>query len=458
MVRHGRRQLRFSRRPHLRGPHERIALSRSPVCAEHAESHRRPDRPGIGAGRRRQARSQDAKKGVGAAATNTREGSVVTLIATPGLHNHVTWGAGECKAEPSADECEVQIAPEPTAVHPAFSINRHTLTILHVGLGSVSASAGAISSCSAAAGICSRASTTRPRRSFSRPRRRLTSTSSRGAGDCLSESGAGDEECEVEIGATDPVVEVSYPPNKHVLTVTPSGQGSVHATSGTISHCTADGGTCAGEYIEAAMVTLVASPGSGLTVDWGGCTEVPSADTCEVRIGEIESAVTASFVPATHSLSVTDDGTGQGSVPCNGGACASRYPDGTHLTLTAAAAAGSTFAGWSGACSGTRACQVTIEADAAINARFAAVPARTPEFESRCVVPGLSGLTLKRARAALGAAHCSLGKVGGQKLGKGAKSRDQLVRSSSPARGAILPAGGEVDVRLGAGKKEGTSR
>ena len=391
--------------------------------------------------------------GGGSCSDEYAEGSVVTLLATPGVHNHVSWGAGECKAEPSANECEVQIAPEPTAVHPAFSINRHTLTVAHTGLGSVSASEGAISSCSAAAGTCSGVydeATTIV----------LTATPAAhkhvvwGAGDCRSESGPDGEECEVEIGPTDPVVAVSFQPNKHLLTVTTSGQGSVHATSGTITHCTAGGGSCAGEYIEAATVTLAATPGSGQTVAWGGCTKVPSTDTCEVQIGEADSSVTASFVPGTHTLSVTERGTGQGSVLCNGSACASSYQEGTDLTLTAAAAAGSTFAGWSGAgCSGTGACEVTIEADTAINASFAAVLAHSPLSQEHCVVPPLSGLTLKRARAALGAAHCSVGKVSRPKRGNGGL----LVRSSSPSRGAILPDGGDVNLRLGA-KKKGASQ
>src|SRR6185295_8217484 len=41
------------------------------------------------------------------------------------------------------------------------------------------------------------------------------------------------------------------------------------------------------------------------------------------------------------------------------------------VTLTASAAAGSTFAGWSGACAGTGACQVTMSAAASVTASFA---------------------------------------------------------------------------------------
>jgi hypothetical protein len=44
------------------------------------------------------------------------------------------------------------------------------------------------------------------------------------------------------------------------------------------------------------------------------------------------------------------------------------------VTLTAAPASGSTFAGWSGACSGTGTCQVTMNADTAVSATFSAGP------------------------------------------------------------------------------------
>jgi hypothetical protein len=49
------------------------------------------------------------------------------------------------------------------------------------------------------------------------------------------------------------------------------------------------------------------------------------------------------------------------------------------VTLTAAAAQGSTFTGWSGGgCSGTGTCQVTMDADKAVTATFSQVPSDTP--------------------------------------------------------------------------------
>ena len=61
-------------------------------------------------------------------------------------------------------------------------------------------------------------------------------------------------------------------------------------------------------------------------------------------------------------------------------------------------------------------------------------------FEQVCVVPKLTGKTLKAAKKALRKAHCGLGKVTGPKTGK--------VRHQSRKRGKSLPAGTKVNVTL----------
>ncbi|HWM56025.1 MAG TPA: Ig-like domain-containing protein [Solirubrobacterales bacterium] len=64
-----------------------------------------------------------------------------------------------------------------------------------------------------------------------------------------------------------------------------------------------------------------------------------------------------------------------------------------------------------------------------------------------CTVPKLVGKTLARAKAALKAADCKVGKVQRPKQRKG-KRRVLVVKSSNPTAGA-KPADGKVDLRLG---------
>ena len=80
----------------------------------------------------------------------------------------------------------------------------------------------------------------------------------------------------------------------------------------------------------------------------------------------------------THTLSIVLGGGGSGTVTGYGincpSTCSGSYAAGTAVTITPAPAAGSTFSGWSGACSGTGACNVTLDADKTVNVAFVAIP------------------------------------------------------------------------------------
>ena len=84
----------------------------------------------------------------------------------------------------------------------------------------------------------------------------------------------------------------------------------------------------------------------------------------------------AKFVPSStqYSLMVAQNGTGAGTVAGSGitcgSVCSNVYAPGTVVTLTATPASGSTFAGWSGGCSGTGTCTVTMNASTSITATF----------------------------------------------------------------------------------------
>ena len=132
---------------------------------------------------------------------------------------------------------------------------------------------------------------------------------------------------------------------------------------------------CQATYPDGTAVIVIAyeEPGSEF-VEWtggSGCEGGPVFENeCEVTM-DADKTVGVVFDLITHALTVNTAGSGSGSVSCDGGPCAGSYPEGTTVTLTASAASGSTFAGWSGAgCAGTGSCVVTIDADTTVTATF----------------------------------------------------------------------------------------
>lgn len=153
------------------------------------------------------------------------------------------------------------------------------------------------------------------------------------------------------------------------LTVTTSGLGTVTSVPAGIN-CGTD---CSEKYAQGTTVEMTATPAEGYTfTGWGGaCT---GTGTCQVTLTANKS-VTATFTPVPrYPLSVTV--TGQGTVTSTpagincGTDCNEAYAQGTNVALTAIPAAGYTFSKWSGACTGTGACQVTMAADQIVGAIF----------------------------------------------------------------------------------------
>jgi uncharacterized protein (DUF2141 family) len=158
------------------------------------------------------------------------------------------------------------------------------------------------------------------------------------------------------------------------LTVAKAGTGTGTVTSAPAGiSCGAD---CTEPYTSGAAVTLtqVATTGSTFAGWSGACT---GTGACSVTMSAAKS-VTATFNlnPVTYALTVAKAGTGTGTVtsaPAGiscGADCTEPYSSGTVVTLTQAATAGSTFAGWSGACTGTGACSVTMSAAQSVTATF----------------------------------------------------------------------------------------
>jgi uncharacterized delta-60 repeat protein len=79
----------------------------------------------------------------------------------------------------------------------------------------------------------------------------------------------------------------------------------------------------------------------------------------------------------TLTVNVTGPGTVTGEgINCGatGSDCTETYPDGTEVVLSQTPAAGASFTGWSGGCSGSGDCTVTLNADTAVTATFSVQP------------------------------------------------------------------------------------
>jgi uncharacterized repeat protein (TIGR02543 family) len=104
----------------------------------------------------------------------------------------------------------------------------------------------------------------------------------------------------------------------------------------------------------------------------GGCSGIAP---CTVTM-TANTTVTANFSQIFYLLTVSKTGNGSGTVTSTpagincGVDCSESYTYNTLVTLNPLAASGSTFTGWSGACLGIGACQVTMSEARSVTARF----------------------------------------------------------------------------------------
>ena len=308
-------------------------------------------------------------------------GTPVSLTATPGANmTFAGWG----QACTGTGACQVTMTSA-QSVLAGFTPALRALTVTGGGNGSGSvASAPAGIVCDVTAG----ASTGACEASFAHGQNvTLTPTASENSvfagwdGEC-----EGTGPCIVAMTAARSV-RATFTLKVHVLTVLGDGGGSGSVTSspGGIE-CTVTGGvasgSCNSDFSHATMVTLTAAPAANSAFSgWsgGGCT---GTAPCTVPMTQART-VTAGFQLLGRALTVNGAGTGAGRVTSNVGVldcaiaqgnaqglCSVELDHGTVVTLTASATAPSVFAGWSGACSGTSLCQVTLDQARTVTARF----------------------------------------------------------------------------------------
>ena len=121
------------------------------------------------------------------------------------------------------------------------------------------------------------------------------------------------------------------------------------------------GVTCTFSSGNTAVATVVAASGVVTAVSVG--TSAITA-TC----GGKSNSITIRVRPRQYTLTINKTGAGSGAVFAN--PAGTTFDDGTVVSVTATANTGSTFNGWSGACTGKGACSVTMNADQTVTADF----------------------------------------------------------------------------------------
>ncbi len=189
-----------------------------------------------------------------------------------------------------------------------------------------------------------------------------------------------------------PILAVLLAPNfvqaaakTYTLTVVKSGSGSgVIASSPVGIDC---GESCsAGFKVKTSVIlTAMAAPGSIFEGWSGACTG--NASTCTVLMKKAKS-VTARFALIKMALNVNITGSGAGIVTSSpvgidcGPICSADFIQDSEVTLTATPATGSTFGGWSGACTGSdNACVVTLSQARTLYAYFSEPAVTTYQYD-----------------------------------------------------------------------------
>jgi len=162
---------------------------------------------------------------------------------------------------------------------------------------------------------------------------------------------------------------IDAPINTYELAISKAGTGGGTVT-GTALNC---GATCAATYNYGTSITLTATPDATSTfTGWSGdCT---GTGTCSVTMDSAKN-VTATFARVYKTLSTTVNGSGSLSsspagISC-GSTCSAQYVVNSSVSLTPTPSANYHFTGWSGDCSGTGSCNISMSADRSVTASFA---------------------------------------------------------------------------------------
>jgi phospholipase C len=289
------------------------------------------------------------------------KGTSVTLTATPSTGSTFAGWSGACSG---TGACAVTVETN-ASITATFNSIPEQLTVQNAGTGTgtVSSSPSGINcgtTCSANFNYGTSVTLTAAAASGS--------TFAGWSGAC---SGTGT--CVLTLKANTSVIATFNLPNAQ-LTVQNAGTGAGAVTSSPAGiNC---GTTCSGSIAVGTAVTLTAVPDTGSTfAGWSGACS--GTGTCTLTLTAATS-VTATFNLSSTGVLVTvqDAGTGTGTVTSSPsgiscpGTCAASFIAGTNVVLTAVPATGTTFAGWSGLCTGLGTCNLNLSSSTTVTSTF----------------------------------------------------------------------------------------
>jgi hypothetical protein len=310
----------------------------------------------------------------GACAASYPNGTSLTLQATPNAGSEFsgfsagTGSASSCTTSP----CSFTISAN-SSLTATFTLIARTLTINKpgTGTGTVECKVGAGSFGACAASYPNGTSLTLQATANAGSEFKGFSNGTGSAGSCTTSPCSFTIEANTSVDATFDLIARTLTINKPG-----TGTGTVECKVGAGSF-----GACAASYPNGTALTLQATANAGSefngfsngTGSAGSCSTSPCSFTISAN-----TSVDATFdlIPGNFKLTVTKSGTGTGTVTSSppgincGGDCEETYTENTVVTLTPSADPGSEFKEWTGACSGSSTCEVTMSAAKSVDAKF----------------------------------------------------------------------------------------
>ncbi len=346
----------------------------------------------------------------------------VTLTATPdSATSHFDGWAGSCSN--SSGACLVTMS-QVRSVYATFSLNRHTVTVSTAGDGSgtvtdLSGTINCAPSCAADFDHGAQVLLT------AHPAAGLPTLFTGWTGPCTNAQPSAF--CDVSVDQARSIV-ATFTRNTHVLAVIKSGTGTGTVTSdlpGIDTQPINCGVVCAGTYDDHRFVTLTATPNAADSrfVGWTGAC-VTTASDCSVSV-DAAASVTAQF--ERNTLTVGTLGGGSGTVTSGEGVptiacgadCTNDYPTNTVVTLTAVAAPGSSFTGWSTGCMNSQpaaTCDVSMFTARTITATFKTSPKVTVVLAGTGAAQGFVSTSVGTIQCGQGSTTCQTLVIAGNSI------------------------------------------